>query len=214
LVEVLGTLLRLLHPFMPFITEELWHKIPGADGFLATAEWPTVNKQLTDADAERKMDLLRELVVKARNLRAESRIEAGKRIELLLHPTDSDDRPWLAEQARLIGSLVRAAAVRVQEHPAPELPAARGVVRGVELAIPLQGVVDLDAVCKRLRRDLEKVERELAGRTKKLADESFLQRAPAKVVHRERELERELTERRRRIQENLSRIQGGAAGAP
>jgi valyl-tRNA synthetase len=181
---------------------------------VAVAEWPTKNAELSDPDAERKMDLLQELVAKTRNLRAETRIDAGKRIELLLHPTDPDERPWLAEQARLIGSLVRAQAVRVEDQPLPELPAARSVVRGVELAIPLEGVVDLDAVRKRLHKDLEKIDRELAGRSRKLADESFLQRAPANVVDRERELERELTERRARVRDSLSMIQGGDAGAP
>jgi valyl-tRNA synthetase len=95
----------------------------------------------------------------------------------------------------------------------PDLLALRGVLAsGLELAIPLAGLLDLDAEQARLSKELAKLEVDLAGRTRRLADDGFLSRAPASVVEKERRIERELLERKERLVENLRRIQPGSAG--
>jgi len=204
LIEVLGTLLRLLHPFMPFITEELWHKLPGEDSFLAVADWPTADPGRADERSEREIELIQSLVAKVRNLRAETNIDAGKRIELLVHGSNADETTLLREQAELVATLVRASAVRVEDHISEDVVAARGVVGGVQIAIPLEGLLDFEAARGRLVKDLAKLDKELQARTKKLGNASFLERAPDDVVKRERQLQAELIERKTKLESNLA----------
>jgi valyl-tRNA synthetase len=206
LLDVLGVLLRLLHPMMPFITEELWHKLPQEESFLAAADWPLLNEALIDTQAEEQVALLQETVVKIRNLRAESNIDAARRIEVLLVPQDSANHELLATQSGLIAALVRAAKVRLVDRLAPSLIAARGAINGVQIALPLEGLLDLDAERARLRKDLGKLERELQGRAKKLSNSCFVERAPEDVVEKERRLHRELLERKDRLEQHLAEL--------
>jgi valyl-tRNA synthetase len=213
LLEVLDTLLRLLHPVMPFITEELWQTLPHQGEFLATASWPRLREDRLDARAERDMELLQELVVKTRNVRAEAGIDPSRRIDVLVHAESARNRKLVAEQAALIAALVRAERVEVVDAFPEGLVAARGVVRSLEVAIPLAGLLDFDAERTRLTRDLAKIVAELDPRNRKLANESFLERAPAEVVEKERAIQREYLEKKRRIEATLATLGGGEARA-
>jgi len=208
LLEVLDILLRLLHPMIPFITEELWSSLPGNHGFLARAEWPEPTDGRDDPDAEAEIDLLRETIVKIRNLRAESNIDPGRRIGVLLHAEDGEARATLREQTALIAALVRAETVQVVERFEEGMIAARGVIRGVQIALPLEGLLDLDAERARIAKDLDKVGKELAARARKLANPSFVERAPAEVVEKERRLHDELGEREQRLRDLLAVLGG------
>jgi valyl-tRNA synthetase len=210
LIEVLDTLLRLLHPFMPYITEELWQKIPHEGDYLAVASWPRPDERRFDLRAERDVEIVRDLVVKIRNLRAESNIDPSKKIDVLLHPTSRRTAALLDEQRTLIASLVRASSVAVVDGFAFNLIAARGVVRGVEIAVPLGGLLDLSAERERLRREIGKLDADIEARMKKLGNESFLLRAPAAIVERERELQRELLDRKKRLENSLSILEADA----
>jgi valyl-tRNA synthetase len=206
LLEVLGVLLRLLHPIMPYISEELWRKLPGTRSLLALAPWPASDPSLRDEDVERQVALLQEVIVKVRNMRAESNIEPGRKVGLQLHVDDPVEAARLESQSETIAALARAEKVEVVPKIADDLVAARGVTRGVQLAIPLEGVLDLEGERKRLERDLLKVTRELEGRSRKLNNASFLEKAPAAVVEKERRLQRELAERRDRIERHLKQL--------
>jgi valyl-tRNA synthetase len=208
LLDVLGMLLRLLHPFMPFITEELGEKLPGSTGFMAAAAWPECDPARLDPAAEADVAVVQETVVKIRNLRAETNIDAGKRIEVLLVPQEDPVRALMVEQAGVIASLVRAAEVRCVGELADDLVAARGSVRGTQIAIPLAGLLDFEVERGRLRKELGKVEKELASRSRKLANASFLERAPAEVVERERSIQQELQQRLEQVRQHLAVLQG------
>jgi len=209
--HVLATVVRLLHPFMPFVTEELWSKLPGTDGFVAVAPWPVPDPGRIDPAAEDAIALVREVVVKARNLRAESRIDAGKRIPLVLHANDADSAAILADESDRIAALVRAERVEVRDSLDGLGVAARGVVRGCEVAIPLEGILDLDAERDRLARDLAKIERDIETRARKLGSAGFLAKAPAEVVAKERALHDEAVAARARIVANLDTLGGPRA---
>jgi len=206
LLEVLCTLLRLLHPMMPYISEELWHKLPGSESYLAVAAWPTIDAKLRDEVAEREVGLLQEVIVKVRNMRAESHIEPGRRIALTLRADDADGEQLMNSQSETLRALARADKIDVVKAIPDDLIAARGVVRGVQIAIPLAGLLDLDGERNRLERDLAKVARELDGRSRKLNNPSFLEKAPAEVVDKERRLQRELAEQRDRIEQHLKQL--------
>jgi valyl-tRNA synthetase len=209
LLEVLGTLLRLLHPMMPYITEELWQKMPLGDSYLSCTEWPEFDPEKVDDEAERKLELIKETVVKTRNLRAESNIDAGRRIEVLLHSEDRAAVETLRAEAASLASLVRASAVRVVDDMDEGMIAARGVIRDIQIAIPLEGLLDLDAERGRLLKDLGKVEKEMQTRGRKLSNHSFLDRAPAEVVEKERRLHQELAERKEKLEQLLASFGAG-----
>jgi valyl-tRNA synthetase len=212
LLEVLDTALRLLHPIMPFITEELWQKFPHTGEYLATSAWPQVDDARLDARAERDMAMLQELVVKIRNVRAEAGIDPSKRIEVLVHAASARNGKLVADQASLLATLVRAERVAVVPGFAPDLVSARGVVRGLEVAVPLAGLLDFETERARLTKELKKIEAELTARNRKLANESFLERAPADVVEKERAIQKEFLEKKRRVEATLSSL--GEHGSP
>jgi len=206
LLDVLDTILRLLHPFMPFITEELWQKLPHEGEFLATAAWPRTDGKRLDPESERAMELVQEIVVKVRNLRAEAGIDPARTVEVLVHPGADSTAAVLEGQGALIATLARASAVRVAERIEQGLVAVRGMVRDAEVAVLLAGVLDLDAERARLRKEMARAESDLAATAQKLANALFLSRAPAAVVQRERDLEREIQDRKSRIERTLAAL--------
>ena len=209
LLEVLATVMRLLHPLMPFITEELWQKLPNADGLLAASTWPTRQPRREDPAAERDVALLQDVIAKVRNLRAEANIDPGRRIEVRLVAGRAEDAELLRAQAGLVAALVRGERIEVVEGLDDGLVAARGVVRDVQIAVPLEGLLDFDVERGRLERELDKISSELEGRTRKLGNASFVERAPAEVVQRERALREDLAERKQRLEQNLAILGGG-----
>ncbi len=211
LAEVLDVLLRLLHPFMPFLTEELWQKLPHRGEYLTVASWPIKNEARLDLRAERDVEILQDLVVKARGLRADSNIDPSRRIELRLHPANPRNAKLLRDHSALIAGLVRASSVLVVDRIEDRMPAARGTARGVEMALPLEGLLDFEVERVRLAREMAKLEAEAAARARKLGNEAFLLRAPADVVEHERSLQKALLDRRKRIEEALSALRGGEA---
>jgi valyl-tRNA synthetase len=205
--------LRLLHPIMPFITEELWQKFPHEGAYLATSPWPRALEQRLDARAERDMEMLQELIVKIRNVRAEAGIDPSRRIDVLVHAENARNGKLVTEQADLVAALVRAGKVEVVDAFPEGLVSARGLVRNLEVAVPLAGLLDFDAERARLTKDLAKIDAELDARNRKLANESFLERAPAEVVEKERAIQREFIEKKRRIEATLATLGGGEARA-
>jgi valyl-tRNA synthetase len=151
-----------------------------------------------------------DLVVRIRNLRAESRIEPGRRIEIEIHPTADGSADLLREERERIAVLVRASDLRIVDSFPEGRVAARGVARGFEIAIPLEGILDIAAERERLEKNLGKIERELAARGKKLASASFVEKAPPHVVEKERALHAELEEKRGRIAQSLQTLAGGS----
>ena len=213
LLSVIDTVLRLLHPIMPFVTEELWQRFPHDGPYLATAAWPRADEARRDARAERDMELLQELVVSLRNLRVEAGIDPSRRIDVAVHAESPRNAKLVREHAGLVATLARAGRVEVVDGFAADLVAARAVVRGLEIAVPLEGLLDFEAERARLTRDLRKVEAELDSRNRKLSNESFLERAPVEVIEKERAIQKEFLDKKRRIESTLATLGGGGAPA-
>jgi len=213
LLEVLDTILRLLHPIMPFLTEELWQKFPHTGNYLSTSHWPTAAAERLDPAAERDMATLQELVVKIRNVRIEAGIDPSRRIEVFVHAENKDRGRLVSDQAAFVAALVRAERLVVVDGFAADLVSARGVVGGFEVAVPLAGLLDFDAERTRLVKELRKIDAELDARNRKLANEAFLERAPADVVEKERAIQKEFFEKKRRIESTLSTLGDNGTGA-
>ncbi|HXH28577.1 MAG TPA: class I tRNA ligase family protein, partial [Candidatus Polarisedimenticolia bacterium] len=210
LVQVLDRVLRLLHPVMPFLTEELWQRLPHRGESILLAPYPSLEPDLLDGEAEATIDLLMEVTTRVRNVRAELNIDPGRRLDLLYHPHDADAARRLRENTPSLCTLARLAAARPVDRLDTTGPAARAVARRVDLAVPLSGVIDLEAERRRLGREIDKLRKEQAGHTRKLQNEDFLAKARPEVVERVRRIHAELEEKVVRLEGTLQSIGGPA----
>jgi valyl-tRNA synthetase len=210
LLHVLESVLRLLHPVMPFLTEEIWQRLPHAGETIALAPWPAADAARLDPEAERALDLIMEVVGRVRNLRAEIGLDPGQRVPLLIHAHDAGAAALLRAESRLLVTLARLSEVReTGAGGSASGPAARAVAAGVELAVPLTGLLDLDAETRRLRREIDKLAREREGHAAKLRNPDFLARAKPEVVDKVRAIDRELGEKIDRLGRTLGGLEGG-----
>ncbi len=205
LVHVFDDALRLLHPIVPFITEALWQQLPGiesrASAFLASSSWPKRGGHAPVEDFER----VREAVVALRQIRADYNIAPARTIAATI-VARGDGRVYESESG-LIGRLTRAE-VSVASSP-PEGAAAHVVLAGgAELVAPLAGIVDVEKECRKLRSELEQLEKQLAQLGARLASESFTARAPAHVVDAERSKEKEWLARREMLARKVESLCG------
>jgi len=185
LVYVFDQALRLLHPIVPFVTEALWQRLPGhVDGtFLATASWPEARSTRPDTRSA-EFDTVREIVDAMRRIRSEYSIAPSKSVEAVLIARDGV-RAMLAEESPLLGRLARTTLVFAGAAPSS---AAASVVlsAGIELIVPLEGLIDVGRECAKLQTELAGLEKQLAALESRLENPGFVSRAPAQVVDAER----------------------------
>jgi valyl-tRNA synthetase len=205
MVEVLETALRLLHPFMPFITEEIWQRLPHAGDSIMVAPFPKVSRRRADPEAERHMAPVIGIVTAIRNIRSESRVGPAVELRVTARPAARGDAAILEAAVPLVDALARCALVVSPDATRPP-NSAFAAVGGFEVFVELAGVVDLVAERQRLAKEIRKTEDEIAFLAGKLGRPEFVERAPAEVV--EREQARLEGERRRhaRLRESLEWI--------
>ena len=205
LFSVLETALRLLHPYIPFITEAIWGHLPGERRPLIGAEWPISDPGLIDEDAEAVMDTLRDLIVKVRNVRATYNVDPGKRIEVIAGGGSAAAR--ISAMPEVFSRLCNVARITPLDGAAPDQAAT--VISGeVTLYLPLAGLVDLAAERERLLKELEMLQAQIERAEKMLANEQFVSRAKADVVERERTKLADLSQARAAVTERLAALPG------
>ena len=188
LVSVLEQALRLMHPVMPFVTEELWQQLPLRDApeSLMIASWPVAEEGDLDDDAEREMSFLQEVISAARTIRSELNVPRGRRVDLVLSTAGAESAASLERHRAYLEALVGTRSLQVGAGLPQPSSSGSAVVGDVEIYIPLQGAVDVDAESRRLRKEIDKLQGVMRGLERKLDDEAFLARAPAAVVEKER----------------------------
>ena len=183
---LLGTL-KLLHPYIPFVTEEVYSYLPGVEGMLITARWPEVRPEYDFPAEAARMEGVMEVIRTVRNLRAEMNVAPGRRATLLLKPHEG----WkdaLAAAEGYFQRLAGASAVEQIAAGAPNPPkSASAVTEACALFVPLGELVDVEKEIARLAKDLKNAEGEVARANGKLSNEGFLAKAPANLVEAERE---------------------------
>ena len=186
LVHVQDSCLRLLHPFMPFITEDAWRFLPHDGDALIVADWPTADKSLVDDDAEARMHNVLGAVREIRNTRSEYRVDPGRRIRAAAreNPSAID----LAENAHILQRLCNVEQLELLP-PGQDAPpnAASIVVGDLSLYLPLEGMLDLKKECARLAEEKTKLRQQLSRTEAMLGNENFVERAQPQVVRRERD---------------------------
>jgi valyl-tRNA synthetase len=184
LVECLEVTLRLLHPFMPFISEEIWQRLPHEGDSIMVASFPKPIAAWRSAAAERQMQPVIDVVSAIRTIRSESRISPAVELRVTVKP-GAAGQDVLADAAPLIGTLARAV-VTISTDEARPSQSAHAVAGDAEVFVHLEGVVDLSAERSRLTKEIERADKEIAFLDGKLARPDFVERAPAEVVERER----------------------------
>jgi valyl-tRNA synthetase len=185
LLEALETTLRLLHPMLPFVTEEIWQRLPHEGPSIMVAAYPRPDSSKVDAGAEREMEALERLVTAIRTIRATYEVEPRRRIDLTLVAADGGGAA--AAQRELVRSLARLERFDVVKE-APDVPQTiKQPVDGMEIRIAMAGLFDLAAERARLGREREKIEAEADGLRRRLENPQFVERAKPAVVAESRE---------------------------
>ncbi|MCB2188498.1 MAG: valine--tRNA ligase [Deltaproteobacteria bacterium] len=207
LAEVFSRLLRLLHPFMPFVTEELWERLPGTRESILKAPWPPTQAAGTDPEAEEAMALVMEVIGAVRNIRGEMGFSPAQPVPLVLTTAEPGVREFLTAQAGSLVRLAKLADLSWTEEGQPPAKAAGAALSRVTAYVPLEGLVDFRAEEARLLKEMGKQEKDLLTSRKKLGNESFLAKAPADVVEKEKAKVAEAESKLARLRGNLERVQ-------
>jgi valyl-tRNA synthetase len=210
LATVLEGTLRLLHPFMPHITEEIWHTVTQAepDCFLALQTYPEPDTSLIDPELEQQFELLFNVIRTIRNLRAEAEIKPGLKIAVILQSENARERDILEAGQFYIQDLAKVETLTLTE-VAPTDAAVKlfaGVVGTVQVLIPLAGVVDVEALRAKLEKDLKKIEAESQALSARLNNPNFVNKAPTEVVEGARAALAEAEKQAEILRDRLSRL--------
>ena len=204
----LDQLLIMLHPIMPFVTEELWQQLDdNRETQLIRAGWPDYGDEAVDAEAAAEMDWIVRLISLIRGIRAEANVPAGAKITALLKDGGVDAEARVARHRDLILRLARLETMDLSS----EIPrgSAQAVIDGATLVLPLEDVIDIDAEIARLKKAVGKAQGEITGIDKKLSNQKFLANAPAEVIKEQKERRLAAVETRDKLEEALMRLASG-----
>ena len=200
---VLDRILTVLHPFMPFVTTELWNNLTTRSQKLIKAEWPQ-NEMISDSD-KYDIDWSIDLISAIRSLRSSMNLPAGAKLTAYVKTNAADSR-ILEKQNKLICTLARLESLSPLGDTEITKDMVQTVSRDATILIPLKGVVDFAAERERLNKELETLNKNLDGYARKLGNESFVAKAPAKVVEEEKRRQAEAMENKAKVEEALARI--------
>ncbi len=206
LTYVLEKILKLLHPFIPFITEEIYSYLPTVEGYIITAEYPHYKEADDMLAEEEKMNLIMDGIRNVRNVRAEMNVPPSKKAKIIIVPTD-DKRPAMEDGKEYFKSLASASEVEIQDNKdgIPE-DAVSVVIDGVELFIPLDELVDFEKEKERLNKERDKALAEIKRVEGKLNNPGFVNKAPAKLVEEEKAKKEKFEEILHTIEERLAKF--------
>jgi valyl-tRNA synthetase len=205
--EVLKVSMKLLHPFMPFITEEIYRHLRTDDESVMISEWPVYRLEWDDPDSEKKMYSIMEAVRSIRNIRAEMKVPAARKIKVLFIIEDEELGTIFNKEASTFMRLSGVSGFTVSKNKS-DIPdgAVSSVISGVEIFIPLEDLIDFDKELKRLYKEKENLEDELKRVNGKLGNESFVSKAPVQVVEAEREKQKKYSELYEKVIERINFI--------
>jgi len=186
LVRVLEAVLRLAHPFMPFITEELWQQVAPRAGIkgptISIQPYPVADQERINTEAEATIEWVKQSVMGVRKIRSEMNINPGKRLPVLVTNATETDRERLVQNQRLLTFLARLESVEILEDASSAPESASALVDQMQLLLPMAGLIDKDAELQRLDKEIPRVTSEVERLSKKLSNKGFTDKAPEKVV--------------------------------
>ncbi len=209
LFHVLQTSLKLLHPFMPFITEEIWDRVKKPEeGHLIVTEWPEVDPSFNFEPEAADTEFFKEVVYRIRNIRGEMNIPPDKKITSIFKTQDDRLKKLLTSEESYLKVSTSTASTRIVEVYTPEKTDAPAMLPNLEIYVPLKGIIDFDKERARLRKEIDRIAADLDKISRKLGNESFLNKAPADVVEKEKNKSAELEALRKKLEESLLKLPG------
>ena len=191
LLDVLQNSMRLLHPLMPFITEEIWQNVkeyfPMDEEALIIAKFPQHSEEMINLAINDDMSFVQETITAIRNLRKQVNLSPGVDIEIFINVAEDSQKELFAEYQNYFAKLAKVTKMNISTNGEKVSGAIAAVVRNTEIFLPLTGLVDLDKEREKLEKQMDKLEKELSGIERKLANEKFIQNAKPEVVEKEKE---------------------------
>ncbi|MDQ0339485.1 valyl-tRNA synthetase [Caldalkalibacillus uzonensis] len=206
LAYTLDRTLRLLHPFMPFITEEIWQHLPGSGASITVASWPEARAEFDQPDAEKEMALIMDVIRAVRNIRAEVNVPLGKAVDIMIKPSTVHHEQYLRGNEDIIARLTNPHKLEISTNLEVPEQAMSSVVSGAEIYLPLAGLIDVEQELARLDKEKQKLEAEVARAEQKLANKGFTAKAPQHIVEAEREKLKDYQEQLQQVQERINEL--------
>ena len=200
--HVLDKGLKMLHPFMPFITEEIWQKLQTGEETIMLSDFPKEEKEFINIEAEKEFDYLKEIISAIRNIRGEANVSPSKKIEVIFKTADENARNILQNNAKILDKLANVEKYEFNVE-IPKLVGFR-LVDTTEIYVPLAELIDLDKEIEKLEKKIEKTQVELDKVLKKLSNEKFVNRAIPEAVEKERRIKEELENKISKFKESMN----------
>ncbi|MBW2705243.1 MAG: valine--tRNA ligase [Deltaproteobacteria bacterium] len=205
--RVLRDTLVLLHPFIPFVTEEIWHHMPGTEGSIMKAAHPAdAAETFQYPESEAEMALVMEVITGIRNVRGEMNIAPSLSLQVQVQSEDEPTRQIITRHQDLIINLAKLDSLTVEKLGQRPKSSATAVVSRASIFVSLEGIIDFAKETNRLEKEIKKLAAELGTVAKKLGNEGFLNKAPADVIEKVRQKQSALLEKQQKIQTNLDKI--------
>ena len=211
LAHVLETALRLLHPIMPFITEEIWQNLPagvrsaGCESIMI-APYPTADEALLNAEIEQDMQMVMDAILAIRNIRGEMNIAPSVQIKAIAKVESAELGAHLEKNAGYVKTLARLSELRIGTNEMKPKTAATGVIRGAEVYVPLEGVLDLTQERDRLQKEIAKISKDIDVFSRKLSNKDFVDKAPKAVVEKDTAKLAEFRAKREKLEQSLKML--------
>jgi valyl-tRNA synthetase len=207
LIYVFETALRMLHPFMPFITEELWQSVPHRGESIVVAPYPEFEPELVDEKAESHIAMVQEIIGKVRNIRSEMKVGPRQTVVVRVATSDAATKQLLLDARDYIFKLATVSEVQIVSALGEDKLAARAVAAGLTIEVPLADLIDADAEKSRLTRELDRVRTEIAGLERQLSNRSFVERAPKNVVEEKRQRLADYQNQAAKLEDSVRRLE-------
>lgn len=206
LIEVLRDSLKLLHPFMPFITEEIYTHLEGEESSITVSRWPEYSNERNFDKDEKMMQYVIDVIRAVRNIRTEMNVPNSRRAKILLIPSNDDIKTSLEEGSIYFEKLAFASGIAFVKREDIPKDAVSSVVPGIEIFLPLEDLIDKEKEIERLLKEKEKYEKEVERVVKKLSNEGFISKAPKNVIEEEKEKQAKYQEMLDKIIERLNAL--------
>ena len=213
--RVLHDTLILLHPVIPFVTEEIWEKFPGTEGSIMQASFPAdapaAETIAEDTQAEAAMQIITQVITGIRNIRGEMNIAPGLKLNAIVQTDDADVNTPLQAHQDLVSNLARLESLVIEPMGKKPKAAATAVIDGATIFVSLEGIIDFGQEAARLQKEIGKIDTELSTLNKKLGNEDFLKKAPEAVVNKVKHQQATFSEKRQALEMHLTRIEALAS---
>ena len=209
LIHVLDSALKLLHPFMPFITEEIWQKLPQNEDSIMVSAFPEYREAQTNEAIEKEMAVIMEVITGIRNIRGEMNLNPGLKLNVLVKTQNSAIQQTLQDHGEYIRELARVE--QLETGPNIEKPkvSASSVLGEMDLIIPLEGKMDFQEELKRVEKELKKIEKDLIFLDKKLSNPDFVKKAPVDIIEKDEQRKKSLSLKQAKLEIHLKTIEQG-----